>query len=94
MQNLYKDLEIDGDTYYKHVIGVTVSSHHRPQTVQFWVDKYNAPYILTKPFHQSQTVIEQNENGTDRNKANGWVSVRKLLRGCSPGDCFGERAEC
>jgi len=60
----YKDLEIDGDTYYKHVIGVTVSSHHRPQTVQFWVDKYNAPYILTKPFHQSQTVIEQNENGT------------------------------
>ena len=62
-EKYYKDLEIDGDSYYEHVIGVTVSNHHRPQTVKFWIDKFNAPYVLTKPFHQSQEVVEQDENG-------------------------------
>lgn len=54
--------EFDGDSYYKDVIGVTVSNT-RPQRIQFWVDKYNAPYVITKPFHSSQRLLETTEDG-------------------------------
>ena len=59
----YNDLQVDGDTYYKDVVGVTVSNS-RPQRIQFWIDKKNAPYVLTKPFHPSQRTIETREDGT------------------------------
>lgn len=58
----YKDLEIDGDTYYKDVVGVTVSNA-RAERIQFWIDKKNAPYVITKPFHKSQRIIESNSDG-------------------------------
>lgn len=58
----YKDLEIDGDAYYKDVVGVTVSNT-RAERVQFWIDKKNAPYVITKPFHKSQRIIESNSDG-------------------------------
>ena len=58
----YLDLNINGDDYYKDVVGVTVSNT-RAERVQFWVDKKNAPYVITKPFHTSQRIIEQREDG-------------------------------
>ncbi|WP_370398065.1 helix-turn-helix transcriptional regulator [Tenacibaculum dicentrarchi] len=58
----YKDLKINGDTYYKDVIGVTVSNT-RAQRVQFWVDAINAPYVITKPFHNSQRIIKYTDDG-------------------------------
>lgn len=58
----YEDLNIDGDTYYKDVVGVTVSNS-RPQRIEFWIDKHNAPYVITKPFHASQRIIKQTDNG-------------------------------
>lgn len=36
----------------------------RAQKVIFWVDDQNAPYVLTKPFHKSQTIIESKEDGS------------------------------
>lgn len=59
----YIDLQVDGDEYYKEVVGVTVSNS-RAQRVQFWIDKKNAPYVITKPFHASQRTIEIREDGT------------------------------
>jgi predicted DNA-binding transcriptional regulator YafY len=58
----YDDLEIDGDNYYKNVIGVTVSNT-RAERIQFWVDKKNAPYVITKPFHKSQRIIKHTDDG-------------------------------
>ncbi len=58
----YNDLQIDGDSYYKDVIGVTVSNI-RAERIQFWVDKQNAPYVITKPFHRSQRLIKHTEDG-------------------------------
>ena len=58
----FNDLQIDGDKYYKDVIGVTVSNT-RAERIQFWVDKKNAPYVITKPFHKSQRLIEHTEDG-------------------------------
>lgn len=58
----YIDLKIDGDNYYKDVIGVTVANI-RAERIQFWIDKQNAPYVITKPFHRSQRIIEEREDG-------------------------------
>lgn len=58
----YIDMNIDGDTFYKDVIGVTVS-RARAERIEFWVDKKNAPYVLTKPFHRSQRIIKHKDNG-------------------------------
>ncbi|MFK8061189.1 MAG: helix-turn-helix transcriptional regulator [Polaribacter sp.] len=58
----YIDLNINGDVFYKDVIGVTVKNT-RAQRIQFWVDKKNAPYVITKPFHKSQRTIKHTDDG-------------------------------
>ncbi|WP_299098312.1 WYL domain-containing protein [uncultured Winogradskyella sp.] len=58
----YQDFKIDGDDYYKDVVGVTVSNS-RAQRIQFKIDHKNAPYVITKPFHSTQRVIETTKDG-------------------------------
>ncbi|AXT61420.1 WYL domain-containing protein [Aquimarina sp. AD10] len=58
----YKNNNFNGDEYYKDVIGVTVSNT-RAERIQFWVDKKNAPYVITKPFHSSQRIIKKTDDG-------------------------------
>ena len=60
----YIDKNIDGDKYFSEVIGATVSERNRPMNVIFFVEKNNAPYVKTKPFHHSQEILEENEEGT------------------------------
>jgi len=59
----YIDQHIDGDVYYKDVVGVTVSENVRPELIKFRVDDRNAPYVITKPFHNSQKTIAQDDRG-------------------------------
>lgn len=56
--------DFDPEAYYKDVVGVTVSEGLNPDKVHIFVDKANAPYVLTKPLHPSQEVIEENDRGT------------------------------
>lgn len=58
----YKNDNFNGDAYYKDVIGVTVSNT-KAERIQFWIDKKNAPYVITKPFHPSQRVIKKTDDG-------------------------------
>lgn len=58
----YKNNNFNGDEYYRDVIGVTVSNN-RAERIQLWVDKKNAPYVITKPFHRSQRIIKKTEDG-------------------------------
>ncbi len=58
----YKNNNFNGDEYYKDVVGVTVSNT-RAERIQFWIDKKNAPYVITKPFHRSQRIIKNTEDG-------------------------------
>ena len=51
------------DEYYKDVIGVTVSINLRPITIKIWVSNQHAPYVETKPLHQSQEILERQSNG-------------------------------
>ncbi|MFL0095378.1 helix-turn-helix transcriptional regulator [Tenacibaculum maritimum] len=59
----YINLEIDGDIYYKDVIGATVSNT-RPQNILFSIEAKIAPYVITKPFHKSQTIVNRSKNNT------------------------------
>ena len=49
--------------YYKDVIGVSVSETVKPQEIRLFIFNSNAPYVLTKPLHPSQELIERQEKG-------------------------------
>lgn len=60
----YLDENFNGDKYYKNTIGVTVLNEEHIQDIVLKVDRSNAPYVITKPFHHSQKVIEKLSNGS------------------------------
>lgn len=55
--------DVDPGEYYTHVIGVTVSHNMRAQNVRLLISHEHAPYILTKPMHHSQELLETREDG-------------------------------
>lgn len=61
---IYIDKELDGDEYFKDIVGVTVSESMDPRNVIFWVDSGNAPYVKTKPLHKSQEILKEDRDGT------------------------------
>ncbi|WP_315824985.1 WYL domain-containing protein [Paraflavitalea speifideaquila] len=54
---------VDFDQYFADVLGVTKTEKDRTQKVVLFIDKYHAPYVLTKPIHQSQQVLKEDETG-------------------------------
>lgn len=61
---LYKPYEgVDFETYYSECIGVTRSEKDRPQKIILKFNPRNAPYVITKPLHSSQQIIENTEDG-------------------------------
>lgn len=59
----YINEDFDAENYYKDVVGVTVNEGLRTKKIELWIDKDNAPYVITKPFHHSQKVESEDENG-------------------------------
>lgn len=59
----YKDEKFDPSIYFKDIVGVSLYDQEPVQEVILFVEANNAPYVLTKPFHHSQKVLEQTENG-------------------------------
>lgn len=53
---------VDFDTYYSDLLGVTKSEKDRAHKVILEIDNFNAPYVLTKPIHHTQTVITEKED--------------------------------
>jgi predicted DNA-binding transcriptional regulator YafY len=49
--------DFDPDTYFRHSIGVTVNHGVAPVKVVLQFTPENAPYVLTKPLHASQTSL-------------------------------------
>ena len=54
---------VDFDRYFDDLLGVTKTEKDRAQKVTLHVNKFNAPYVLTKPFHKSQQLIKEDETG-------------------------------
>jgi predicted DNA-binding transcriptional regulator YafY len=55
---------VDFDRYYGDLIGVTKSERDRAQKVILEFENDHAPYVITKPLHGSQVVLETNNKTT------------------------------
>ena len=60
----YINEAFNGDDYYKNTIGVTVMDGKFVNKVVLKIDRSNAPYVITKPLHHSQRVIEEFKDGS------------------------------
>lgn len=60
----YTRKKFSGDDYYKNTVGVTVLNDEMIYDTRLKIDRYNAPYVITKPFHSSQEIIEKHEDGS------------------------------
>ncbi len=49
--------------FFKDVVGVSVNVGEVPQVVKLFINHSNAPYVLTKPIHHSQQLVEKNDQG-------------------------------
>jgi predicted DNA-binding transcriptional regulator YafY len=49
--------------YFRHVIGVTVNAGQEPVEVHLFVHPDAAPYVLTKPLHHTQRVVQTDTHG-------------------------------
>ncbi|MGJ8591544.1 MAG: WYL domain-containing protein [Aquaticitalea sp.] len=57
------DANFDASTYYKNVIGVSVSPQMETEKVILHVNHKHAPYVATKPLHASQQEIARDNYG-------------------------------
>lgn len=63
-QTPYIEEEFDAEKFYKNVVGVTVNTGLNPRKIELWIDAINAPYVVTKPIHNSQRLIKTNDDGS------------------------------
>ena len=60
----YEEAEnFDPSTYFHNAIGVSISPQVELMDVQLFIDHSHAPYIITKPIHHSQEVINRDNFG-------------------------------
>lgn len=73
----------DPDEYYKNTYGVTVMSDSSLAEIHLKIDKSNAPYVLTKPFHSSQEILESFDDGsvTIKIKVHHNFEIERLILG-------------
>ena len=60
----YEQNDFDADEYYKNTYGVTVLDDKSIMDIELKVNRYHAPYIITKPIHHSQKYIERQKDGS------------------------------
>ncbi len=60
----YIHSDFDPETYYDNTYGVTVLSDKELIDIELKVDRTNAPYVVTKPFHSSQEMIGECPDGS------------------------------
>lgn len=56
--------DFDPDQFYRNTYGVTVMSDRDLLDIQLKVDRMNAPYVMTKPFHHSQEFLGEYPDGS------------------------------
>ena len=60
----YTRERFDADEFYKNTFGVTVMNDKQLLDIELKIDRNNSPYVLTKPFHHSQKVLEKFKDGS------------------------------
>ena len=60
----YKENEdFDPVTYFDSIVGVTKYGNSE-KNIHFWVSADHTPYIITKPFHKTQQLVKQYDDGS------------------------------
>ena len=54
---------INSDDYFRDVLGVTVMQDQQAEEIQLQFSQKISPYILTKPLHHSQKILEEQPEG-------------------------------
>jgi predicted DNA-binding transcriptional regulator YafY len=62
-QDYIANESLSPEVYYQDVYGVSVSENLRPLLIKIFVTNQHAPYVLTKPIHHSQELLEEREDG-------------------------------
>ena len=60
----YEQENFEADTFYSNTYGVTVLTDDQLIEIEMKIDSNNAPYVLTKPFHASQQLLNEFEDGS------------------------------
>lgn len=63
-RTLHKNTFFDPNTFFNDLVGVTKNSGSVAEKVGFKVAAAEAPYIITKPIHRSQQVVERLADGS------------------------------
>ncbi len=58
-----EDSDFDSQEYFSNTIGVSVLTTKAPEEVKLFVHRHHAPYVLTKPIHPSQKLIQTDYYG-------------------------------
>ena len=62
-EKYYRNEQFDINTYFDDVIGVSKIPSQKTHLVVFKVNKFNEPYIKTKPIHPSQSILKEEKDG-------------------------------
>ncbi|MDJ1469631.1 helix-turn-helix transcriptional regulator [Xanthocytophaga flava] len=54
---------LDIENYFRDIVGVTIMQGQPTERILLLLNKYSAPYVLTKPIHHSQQIVETREDG-------------------------------
>ena len=57
----YRDPEFDVSNYFKYAIGI-MAPEGVPPLIKIAVQKTQAQYLITQPWHESQNILEENED--------------------------------
>lgn len=78
-----KNPKFDADKFYTNTYGVTVLNDSSLIRILFYVDADNAPYVISKPFHHSQEIVEEYKNGSAllRIKVHHNFEIERLILG-------------
>lgn len=58
-----EDPQFDPIEYFSKIVGVTKYGNFE-KNITFWVSAEHTPYVITKPFHNTQRVVKQYEDGS------------------------------
>ncbi len=56
--------DFDSEHFFDDVIGVSKNIRNTPRTIKFWASAEQCKYIMTKPIHRSQQLIQEYPDGS------------------------------
>jgi predicted DNA-binding transcriptional regulator YafY len=59
----YEPTDVDFEHYFDDIIGVTNYQDKPVEHIEIWVKNKELPYVLSKPLHRSQQLLQKDVNG-------------------------------